>query len=354
MSYQDQITEGAHNLLVNCANIKTDEKLLIITERSDLGWYDKETSDFVADYAVKLGITPTRIEVGLPENIKCPDMMKAITEHECTIFFSRIGDQDRFSNPAPGTRSVMCYIRDLDMLASPFGRTNHVAYVELKNAIDNVLINAEKIEITCPLGTNFYGGLSGKSREKQGDVTVHRFPLGVPTPLEAKEFSGRIVMDRYLAPTGSRVYEPPFIKLDEPVFAEIELGRIVDFTGPENTVKQVKEHYKNISTKFGIDPNIVHSWHAGIHPGCDYKIPESDNPDRWSNSVFCSPEFVHFHTCGDYAPGEISCTIPGHTIHIDGKKFWDKGRMQLHSFLPTNECLKKWPCLSDLFEYSLA
>ena len=159
-------------------------------------------------------------------------------------------------------------------------------------------------------------------------------------------------MDRYLAPTGSRVYEPPFLKLDKYVYAEVENGRIIDFWGPECTVKPIKEHYKRIADEFGIDPNVVHSWHAGIHPGCEYSVPEDENPDRWSNTVFCHPEYIHFHTCGDYAPGEISCTLPGHTISINGLTLWKDGKLLPHIFEETKDCIRKWTELSELFGYS--
>ena len=36
----------------------------------------------------------------------------------------------------------------------------------------------------------------------------------------------------------------------------------------------------------------------GIHPGAeDNKFYEYD-PDKWSNTVFGQPKYLHFHTCG--------------------------------------------------------
>ncbi|MDG1437401.1 MAG: hypothetical protein P8P98_00390 [Emcibacteraceae bacterium] len=345
---------GAKNLLINCAGLQKGETLLIVSERADLGWYDGKTARFISEEAEKMGINPTLVVVDCPENVKCPKLLAHIENHNCTIFFSRIGDQDRFSSPKPGNRSVMCYIRDMDMLSSAFGTANYQAICALKNAVDDVLINANNIEISCPLGTNFSGALTKELKEKQKDVGVYRFPLGVPTPIEAKTFSIRVVIDRYLAPTGSRVYEPAFLKVDAPIFAEIEMGRITDFTGPTNEVEKVKQHYAHVATEFDIDPNVVHSWHAGIHPGCDYRPPESDNPDRWSNTVFCAPNYIHFHTCGDYAPGEISCTLPGHTIKINGVTLWENGKLLPHVFENTKTCIDNWPELNDLFGYSAA
>ena len=56
---------------------------------------------------------------------------------------------------------------------------------------------------------------------------------------------------------------------------------------------------------FSIDEKAVHSWHSGIHPGINYSKKISFNPDMWSNTMFVSSKYLHFHTCGNYAPGEI-------------------------------------------------
>lgn len=349
MTMNNNQIEGAKNLLINCAQMKDGETLLIVVEDQKFGWYDAATAKFIEKQALAMGFETLLVNVGGPEISRCPTLDAQIKSHDCTIFFSRIGDQVRFSTPPKGTRSVMSYIRDLDMLGSPYGRTNYHAYREFKNAVDSILFKAQKIKITCPLGTNFIGALTEKRREEQEDVSVSRFPLGVPTPLEAKEFSGQISMDRFLAPTGSKVYAPAFVKITAPVIANVEKGRILNFTGDAKNVANIKKHYKNISEKFNIDPDIVHSWHAGIHPGSDYKRAEADDPDCWSNSVFTNPNYVHFHTCGDYAPGEISCTIPEHSIEIDGILLWDKGKLLPLEFEETKQVIHKWPELAQLF-----
>ena len=114
-------------------------------------------------------------------------------------------------------------------------------------------------------------------------------------------------------------------------------------------VDRVREHYHRVSHQFGIDGNVVHSWHAGIHPGCSYTSQASQNPDRWSNTVFTNPRFLHFHTCGNYAPGEICWMLLDHTIAIDGKKLWDRGRLYPEIFPQTKTCIERWPELNALF-----
>ena len=113
---------------------------------------------------------------------------------------------------------------------------------------------------------------------------------------------------------------------------------------------RIEDHYKSVSDQFGIDASAIHSWHAGIHPGCDYKSSAADDPDRWSNTVFTNPRFLHIHTCGAYAPGEICWMLLDHSIAIDGTKLWDGGRLMPGAFEQTATCLEKWPGIKPLFD----
>jgi hypothetical protein len=57
--------------------------------------------------------------------------------------------------------------------------------------------------------------------------------------------------------------------------------------------------------------------------------PPQPDPDRWSNSVFTSPRWLHFHTCGAYAPGEICWMVGEPKVEVDGKALWREGRLWL-------------------------
>ncbi len=349
MTATSHLLEGARNLLVNCADLQAGDLLLVIYETAEEGWYDQRVVDVVVETAEKLGIKPTCLEVGAPGNEENPAVIEAISRHSCTIFLTRMGDQDRFSELAPGQSTVMVYTRTADMLESAYGTTPHQAMKDLKNAVHDVMRNTQEIIITCPLGTHLIGDTSTTVWENTQDVSVERFPMGVPQPLSAASFSGQVAITRYLTTTGCKVYSPDHATLDDTALAHVKNGRIMEFTGPKKTVEQIKQHYDFVSELFGIDPAFIHSWHAGIHPGCSYLPPAELDPDRWSNNVFTHPQFVHFHTCGAYAPGEICWMIKDHTITFDGIALWDRGRMIPNSFPPTSECLERWPALPPLF-----
>ncbi len=349
MSLEQNAIDGAKNLLINCADLKSDETLLIISEDPQYGWYDRAAANVVAEQAAQMGITPTRINVGEPGNTADPVVDAAIKAHDCTIYFARIGDQDRFGNLAPGKKSVMSYIRDVEMLGSAYGRTHYGATIELKEAVNDILLSAENIKITCPAGTNVEGHASSSAREQKTDVSVLRFPLGVPLPMEATEFSGQVAITRFITPTGSKIYHPASVSLEGTVTAKFTNGRIDGFSGEsQRDVIRSEDHYAMVARTFKIDPDVVHSWHAGIHPGCDSNHPAEADPDRWSNTVFTNPRVLHFHTCGAYAPGEICWMIFDHTVCVDGINLWEDGRLLPQAFAQTRTCLENWPELTAL------
>ncbi len=343
------IEKGAHNLLVNCAELQPDESLLILCEDPALGWYDAAAPQAIAGYARAMGIEPTLMAVGCPQNEPDPAIGAAINAHDCTRYFARLGDQRRLADLPEGKRSVMCYIRDIGMLASPAGTLPYGAFKDLKRAVDQVLVTASQISIVCPLGTQYSGQASQQNRKARVDVSVRRFPLGVHMPICASRFSGRVALSEYLTPTGSKCYDPPSVPLDGVSFAQVRQGRIVGFLGQPDQVEKIERHYDMVAVKFGIDRDVVHSWHGGIHPGVSYAFAASEDADRWSNTVFINPRVLHFHTCGAYAPAEISWMIFDATVLLDGAALWQDGQLQPRTFGPIRDVLENWPELAPYF-----
>ena len=271
-----------------------------------------------------------------------------MNQYSCVIFFARLGDQNRFENNGFSTKRVMSYVRDCESLASTFGTLDYNLNILIKDAIDRLIETSNKIEINCPLGTKLIGKIS-QDNCKTKEVSVLRFPILVSKPIDAKPFSGKVVLNNYLTSTGSRVYSPNFLRIDNEVTINIDNGSITDVQGIPEDVKNFRKHYDYVSQKFGIDMNSVHSWHPGIHPGTsDNKFYKYD-PDKWSNTVFGKPKYLHFHTCGNYAPGEICWMIPNHTVLIDEKPLWKDGEIMLNDFEHTKSLLEKYAPLKNVF-----
>ncbi|NKC00651.1 MAG: hypothetical protein GKR90_19455 [Pseudomonadales bacterium] len=344
---------GAHNLLFNCLELNAGDHLLIVQENPDLGWYDREVVEFVSNVARDMSASVTLRNVEGPDNryvsddAATEDAQAIDSDFDCCLFFSRIGDQMRFDPKLKGSRRIMCYVRSMESLASSYGGIHYQALAELKAMIDRVLFGAQDIVLTCPLGTSLKGRVQGGVPAE--DVTVRRFPLGVHTPLNAAEFSGEVRLARYLTTTGSRVYAPASIVINQPVTANISAGRIVGYAGDPNDLQQIHSQYANVSEKFEIDADSVLSWHAGLHPGCHFSGRATTDPDKWSNTVFTSPKFLHFHTCGNAPPGEICWMVLDPTISVDGVALWDSGRLYPERFPELCGCLSEWPELKSLY-----
>ncbi len=337
------------NLLQNCAGLTPRSSLLIVYEDPKLGWYDQMVTETIVDAARSMGIKTQTFAVGTPQNEPNIALTSAMQQYDCTLFLSRIGDQDRFASPVPGKAIVMCYLRSFDMLTSNFAGVSYQATQALKKVLDSLACQASKIEIFCPLGTKCSLEQTPHTAIDAHDVSILRFPLGVITPIDARKLSGRVVLSHFLTPTGSRVYHPPNLELRESLVANIENGRISGFEGNIKDVAAVENHYRRIAAQFDIDPSCVHSWHAGMHPGLSYLQKAESDPDRWSNTIFNHPRILHFHTCGAYAPGEICWIVKDQTILLDGKPLWDEGKLCLQDFSETRTTLENWPELERLF-----
>ncbi|MEM0990656.1 MAG: hypothetical protein AAGK00_17445 [Pseudomonadota bacterium] len=315
---------GAHNLLLGCAEVQPGHRVAILHEDPAFGWYDRAAPEAVAEEAGDLGALVRMVEVPAPGGPLPDDLAGTMDQADIVIWFARIGDQDRFGAGAPNRTTVVSYARTAAALASGFGTRPHADMVALKHAIDARLAEAESITVTCPLGTHLHGTQDAAQAE---DVSVRRFPMSVHRPIPARGFSGQVALKGYLTPTGSRSYAPANVPITDVVMAQIQDGRIVGFQGGAADVTRVRAHHAHVADLFGIDPNAVHSFHAGIHPGCIFTGQISDDPDLWSNTVFGSPRWLHFHTCGDYPPGEICWMIEGPTLSADGAAIWSEGKL---------------------------
>lgn len=339
---------GAENLLFGCGGFESGARLLIVAEDPALGWYDAAAPDAVAEAAEAAGIAVTLVTTCATEEGVDAAVDAAVAAHDNIVYFARLGDRSRFAAREGKRRVVMSYATTAAALASPYGTTPHAAMADLKQAVDEALFSAGEITLTCPLGSRVTGRVAAPL-EAAAEVTVRRFPMGVPTPLPAEGFVGSVVLARFLAPTGNRAYTPAVLPLASPAIAEIADRRIAALSGTEEVVEAIAAHYRAVAEEFGIDPGVVHSFHVGIHPGLRYDSPAAADADRWANTVFTSPRVLHFHTCGDYAPGEICWMVIDPTITVDGAALWENGILNPRAHPATAAVLDRHPALGPLF-----
>lgn len=340
---------GARNLLINCAQAAAGDRLLIAYEPPCFGYFDAESVDIVSGVARSMGLSVDAVDVGFnPGNPGLsPDLLARFEAADIILFLARLGDQLRFSEMPQGKKIIVSFALSRELFGSGFSNGHHDAFMEIKAGINAVLSASQEVRLTCPLGTDVWGRPE-MNLDPSGDTSILRFPMSVFTPVPAHSFSGRVALS-FLTGTGSKYYDDYTIEFDRPVFAHLHNGRLTGFEGDPIDAARAEAHYDRVSGQFGIDRNFVHSWHAGIHPGCGYPWNMRDNYERWGGTAFGNPRILHFHTCGAYAPGEISWNVFDPTITIDGTTYWEGGVFHADRLPDGSEILKRYPCAAGLF-----
>lgn len=328
MTAETALEAGARNMLAGCGRAQKGERVLIVHEPADEDFYGSDLPGAVGAIAARLGLDVDFAETPFePEATEiAPALFARMEAADLTVFLARVGDQLRFKSFPRGTRALISYALDTAALGSQFGTAPHAAFKQLKTCIDDASLAARHILLTCPAGTHVDGAIA-PGGDAPEDVGLDRFPMSVVRPLPAQGFSGRVALSGFLTGTGSMYYEPFSCFFDGPVFALLAEGRLAGFEGGSGDVARAQAHYDMVAARYGIDREFVHSWHAGLHPGCGYPAPAAENMIRWSGSAFGSPRLAHFHTCGAYAPGEICWYVLDPTITLDGVAVWQEGRL---------------------------
>ena len=325
-AFLNALSEGARNLLQGCAGLRAGSSLALIAEDPALGWYDAEAPAAVAAMARDLGAEATTYTVGDPADGMPRAVADAARTADTVIFFARVGDRERFRPVRVGQIAIVSYARTAEAMASSYGCRPYADMLMRRERFDRALTQAREIVLSCPRGTELRGAPEAQILPPP-DVSIRRFPMNIGVPIPAEAFSGHVALAGYLTPTGSRPYTPSVLKINGTAFAHISRGRIMRFSGLPGTVRAIEAHYEHIARSFGITADTVHSWHAGLHDACTFSGRVQDDPDLWSNTVFGNPNYLHFHTCGDYAPGEICWMVEAPTIVADGQTLWSSGTL---------------------------
>lgn len=349
--FEDRVAQGARNLILDCAGLAPGHSLLVIHETETDGYYDPGLALAICDVARTLGIRCRTYGVSFEHSVRDPDarLVAEMEAADCTLFLARLGDQIRFRPAGADTLQVISYALDREMLASPLGTVSYAAFEALKALINDAMARASVIRVTCPAGTRFEGRPSGFGAGAQ-DTTRKRFPVSVFAPIPAQGFSGRIAQRGFLTGTGSQYYEPLTCPIRDTLHISFRDNQITDFEGSPEDVAAARAHYNFVGRTFGIDTYHVHSWHAGIHPGCAHPAPACANFERWGGSAFGNPRLLHFHTCGAYPPGEISLNLLDPTVCIDDVPVWENGRLCPDRLAGGAALLARYPDMQAVFD----
>lgn len=353
MAKSKNLIAGARNLLTGCLGLEAGQSLLIVEEDGAERVYDAVSAGSVAEEARRLGARVSSLAlapIAGPEDLP-QRLVEAMGQADHTVFFSPIGDQIRF-DPIPGAgRKTMCYALDGALLGSSFCTTPHGLTEAVKARFEAALDSAREWRITCPLGTDARGRIEPEDgADGPDDFSLGLFPTMISRPISCRHMTGRVALGSWLMGTGTHVYEPDIVTLDAPVAALVEDGRIAGFEGPADTVAAVRAHYRHVAELLELDETVVHSWHAGINPKTFSDRPAAADVARWGMVAFASPRYLHFHTCGDYAPGEIAWSVIDATVELDGETYWRDGRFVFLERPDIQALRAAYPGAEDAFE----
>lgn len=351
MKQAEATRRAVENLLFACAEAQPGARLLVLEEPPDLGHYGADLAPAVARSARALGLQVVRHQIAFsPEPGPLPEAALAqMAAADHILYLARFGDQMRFRPLPHAGKSIVSYAVTLRSLAGPFGTVPHGAMLTLKSAINAALQGASEIRVTCPLGTDLRGRIA-PGAAAMADVGIRRFPMAVFAPVPMDGFAGRIALARFLVGTGSIYYQPFLHAFDGVAVVHVQGTRVTGQDGPHDVVAGLRAHVEGLAARYGLDGDFVHSWHAGIHPGCHYDGRAEDNPSRWTGSAFGNPRLMHVHNCGAYAPGEVCWNVLDPTIALDGIALWQQGRLHPDRIPGGGAVLDACPELAALFD----
>jgi len=330
-SSQENIESGAINLLKNCANVNKGDRIVIVGESGPDPFFEVELCDVVAQVSQKMGCTaeiimtaPMTLDDEFPKNLA-----SAMETADVTIFFSRLGDQQRFSSMPGAGKKIMTYTVSLDHLGAPFGRADYQVGRKIQQKLLKTLVRTKSYQIVAPCGTNLVSKLNPsedflKTAQTTTNFTVDLFPEMIFPPVNCLNLQGRVVFRHFLLSTGTRIYDNSALKINSDIIAIVENSRIVGFEGAPEEVKTLKDQLQRAAAITGGDPYIINSWHTGINPNTFYNGDPYANLEQWGTVAFGSPRYTHIHCAGN-EPGDVCLQVFDATITCDDQVLWDKG-----------------------------
>lgn len=330
----DKAVSGAQNLLINCVGLDKGETILLVSEEHGLGYFDDTVPLAIAETARHMGatvLTMSTPRANGPDDV--PEALGAAMLHvDHTVFMNRIGDQMRFRElPGHGTKT-MIYTLDDVILGSDAALFPHLFMKEMVGRFNSEMATRRRWRVTCPAGTDVSGDMpevSTVSDKADSSFSVNLFPICVHRPVPANSMNGQIVLNRFVTGTNTHAYSPEVFHLESPITVTVADGHAVDLHGDPAVLDAFRTHSKMVAELFDLDETQIHSWHAGLNPGTIYNGRAVDDPVRWNGMIFGSPRHLHFHTCGDYPPGEINWHVIDPTVSFDGEEFIRDGEVRM-------------------------
>jgi hypothetical protein len=324
------IEAGARNLLLNCAGARPGDRLLLVGEQSTLPFFDSQLCHDVADIASGLGID-SEILLARPvvDASQFPaEVSAAMQSVDITIFFSRLGDQIRFSQTPGNSTKIMTYTLSREHLGSAFATVDYRLMHRIHDHLFTKIKGSKTYRIESANGTSLNAELPGQTGSNQpvaSDFTVELFPVMIFPPITFFRLNGQLVLEHFLLSSSTRAYPDSVLYLDSAVTVEVEDSCMVGFDGDSGLVTRLQSQLERAAGLTGGDPYRLNSWHTGINPYTFYNGDLHANLEQWGTVTYGSPRYTHIHAAGN-DPGDISIQLFDASISFDGEPFWDGGK----------------------------
>ena len=326
---QPNIESGLRNLLIRCARLEVGQSVLLVGESGEKPYFESTLVEAASRVAQQLGLIVDSISeepVSGADDFP-PVVANAMQSADVTIFFSRLGDQVRFSDAPGSSVKVMCYATTAEYFAAPFATVDHCSMKHIHDLLIDRLLSATTYRITAPCGTDLFGEIDNEGVTWSGATTefqVEQFPMMIFPPINTHHLNGTLVIDRFVTSSSTRAYDDSTLRIDTPIVATLEDSRVVDLKGKSGLVDALTVQLERAARLTGGDPRSINSWHTGINPGTFFHQDPYKDLEYWGTVTFGSPRYTHFHGAG-HDPGDIAYHLMDATISFDGESYWENG-----------------------------
>jgi hypothetical protein len=328
--YTENFEAGTKNLLLNCAQARPGDRVLLVGEQCDSPYFEPVLCDDVAQVAQKLGIHASAIMAEpVTDASRFPHSVSdAMMNVDTTIFFSRLGDQVRFLDTPGSSKKIMCYTLTRKHMSSAFASVGFSTMKNIHDLLINEITAAKKYKIEAACGTSLSSEIvhdPGSNKSAVTEFSLELFPVMIFPPVNFHNLHGQLVLKDFLLSSSTRAYEDSVLILDSPVIAQIENSCIVDFEGELTEIEQIKKQLERAASISGGNAYQINSWHTGINPYTFFEGDPYVDLERWGTVAYGSPRYTHIHAAGN-DPGDISIQLFDASISFDSELFWDKGK----------------------------
>ena len=277
-----QVVSAINDLLDNCAQVKRDQRVIIVGAVDGLyggvNLVEEEVLMWLHAGVLSRGGHPTVIWSEFnegPGSLRVPPIVKAALK-EADLLINHVFDMPmeellelRSILADTGVPMVRNMATTASLLASDWAQTPYEWVSKIRSQASSVLKPGARWIVEHKNGTH----LEGKMTAPKGPSTSYDrsrfeghyrpFPEGVFPPIQITETSGTLVFDRTLPWWSRFIGLPP--RFHDPIELEIKSSRIESFRGGEEA-RILERFLTELAKRVGDDAFRLAAFHGGVHP----------------------------------------------------------------------------------------